>query len=57
MIANFLSGKDLRRLRVFSVLRDFSCVERAFLIALVFLGRRSRGLYFLPAKTRVKKRL
>ena len=47
-MANFLSGKDLSLWRVLAVLRDFSWAESAFLMALVFLGRRSRGLYFLP---------
>ena len=47
-MANFLSGKERCLRRVLAVFRDFSCAERAFLMALVFLGRRSRGLYFFP---------
>ena len=53
-MANFLSGKDLSLCRVLAVLRDFSWAESAFLMALVFLGRRSRGLYFLPREESVR---
>ena len=50
LMANFLSGKDLSLCRVLAVFKDFSWAESAFLMALVFLGRRSRGLYFLPRR-------
>ena len=50
LMANFLSGNERILRRVFAVFRDFSWVERAFLMALVFLGRRSRGLYFFPRR-------
>merc|ERR1719328_15551 len=48
LMANFLSGKERILRRVLAVFRDFSWAGRAFLMALVFLGRRSRGLYFFP---------
>lgn len=40
-------GLKMSLLRCLSVFRLFSNLVRAFLMALVFLGRRSRGLYFL----------
>merc|ERR1719337_174826 len=44
---SFLCGKALIFRSSFDVLRLFSWGVRAFLMARVFLGRRSKGLYFL----------
>merc|ERR1712080_541221 len=47
LTANFLCGKALIFPSSLEVLRLFSWGVRAFLMARVFLGRRSKGLYFL----------
>jgi hypothetical protein len=54
LTANFLGGCARRFLISFKVLIPLSCLESARRIARVFFGLRSRGLYFLFFKNRMK---
>lgn len=47
LMAYFLFGKCRSFFLCFSVFKEASCLDRRLRIARVFLGRRSRGTYFL----------
>lgn len=52
LMANFLAGYKRSFLCCFLVFRFSSCLLSLRRMARVFLGRRSRGLYFLPCLPR-----